>query len=128
MNKQPKFSDKKINDFLSKADVPLKKDKEHIWDEKFNSLIADKNEAQLDSIPWFNFNWQYGIAASVAILIAFSIYLNPLEKMQNRTGFVEFSVPEDELLADEKMIESLFVEDSEFDDWFEERYVLNTLN
>ena len=127
MNKQHKFSDKKINDFLSQADVPLKKDKERIWDEKFNSLIADENKAKPDTIPWFNFNWQYGIAASVAILIAFSIYLNPLEKMQN-SDFVEFSVPDEELLADEKMIESLFVEDSEFDDWFEERYVLNTLN
>jgi hypothetical protein len=128
MNKQPKFSHKNINDFLSKADVPLKKDKELIWTEKFNSLIADENKPQPVSIPWFNFNWQYGIAASIAIIITFTIYLKPLEKIQARTDFVELSVPEDELLADEKMIESLFVEDSEFDDWFEERYVLNTLN
>ncbi|MBB12839.1 MAG: hypothetical protein CMC78_01570 [Flavobacteriaceae bacterium] len=128
MNKQPKFSDQNINDFLSKADVPLKKDKELIWTEKFNSLIAPENKPQPDTISWFNFNWQYGIAASIAIIIAFTVYLKPLEKMQARTEFVELSVPEDELLADEKMIESLFVEDSEFDDWFEERYVLNTLN
>ena len=128
MNKQPKFSDQKINDFLSKSDVPLKKDKERIWAEKFNSLIADESQAQPVITPWFNFNWQYGIAASIAIIIAFTIYLKPLEKMQASTEFVELSVPEDELLADEKMIESLFVEDSEFDDWFEERYVLNTLN
>lgn len=128
MNKQPKFSDQNINDFLSKADVPLKKDKELIWTEKFNSLIAPENKPQLDTISWFNFNWQYGIAASIAIIIAFTIYLKPVEKMQARSEFVELSVPEDELLADEKMIESLFVEDSEFDDWFEERYVLNTLN
>ena len=128
MNKQPKFSDQNINDFLSKADVPLKKDKELIWTEKFNSLIAPENKPQPDTISWFNFNWQYGIAASIAIIIALTIYLKPLEKMQARTEYVELSVPEDELLADEKMIESLFVEDSEFDDWFEERYVLNTLN
>jgi hypothetical protein len=128
MNKQPKFSDQNINDFLSKADVPLKKDKELIWTEKFSSLIAPENKPQLDTISWFNFNWQYGIAASIAIIIAFTIYLKPVEKMQARSEFVELSVPEDELLADEKMIESLFVEDSEFDDWFEERYVLNTLN
>ena len=118
MNKQPKFSDQNINDFLSKADVPLKKDKELIWTEKFSSLIAPENKPQPDTISWFNFNWQYGIAASIAIIIAFTIYLKPLEKMQARTDFVELSVPEDELLADEKMIESLFVEDSEFDDWF----------
>ena len=47
MNKQPKFSDQNINDFLSKADVPLKKDKELIWNEKFNSLIADENKTTL---------------------------------------------------------------------------------
>ena len=128
MNKQPKFSDQNINDFLSKADVPLKKDKELIWTEKFNSLIADENKAQPVNISFFNFKWQYGIAASIAIIIAFTIYLKPLDEMQARTDFVELSVPEDELLADEKMIESLFVEDSEFDDWFEERYVLNKLN
>ena len=91
-------------------------------------MIADENKPQPDTISWFNFNWQYGIAASIAIIIAFTIYLKALEKMQARTEYVELSVPEDELLADEKMIESLFVEDSEFDDWFEERYVLNTLN
>ena len=128
MSKQAKFSDKNINDFLSKADVPLKKDKEFIWTEKFNSLITHENKPQPVTISWFNFNWQYGIAASIAIIIAFTIYLKPLEKMQARADFVELSVPEDELSLDEKMIESLFVEDSEFDDWFEERYVLNALN
>ena len=128
MSKQAKFSDKNINDFLSKADVPLKKDKEFIWTEKFNSLITHENKPQPVTISWFNFNWQCGIAASIAIIIAFTIYLKPLEKMQARADFVELSVPEDELSLDEKMIESLFVEDSEFDDWFEERYVLNALN
>ena len=128
MNKQPKLSDQEINDFLSKTDVPLKKDKERIWAEKFDSLIADENNAQPVTISLFNFKWQYGLAASFAILIAVTIYLNPVEKTQTRKDFVELGVSEDELLADEKMIESLFVEDSEFDDWFEERYVLNTLN
>ena len=128
MNKQPKLSDQEINDFLSKTDVPLKKDKERIWAEKFDLLIADENNTQPVTISLFNFKWQYGLAASIAILIAVTIYLNPVEKNQTRTDFVELGVSEDELLADEKMIESLFVEDSEFDDWFEERYVLTTLN
>ena len=48
--------------------------------------------------------------------------------MQARVDFIEMSQTEEELLADEKMIESLFIEDSEFDDWFEERYVLNVVN
>ena len=111
MNKQTKFSDQKINNFLSQADVPLGKDK-----------------AQPVTISLFNLNWRYGIAASIAILIAVTIYLNPLENMQNRMAFGELSATEEELFADETMIESLFIEDSEFDDWFEERYVLNVVN
>ena len=128
MNKQPKFSDQKINNFLSQADVPLGKDKERIWAEKFHSFIADENKPQPFTISLFNFNWRYGIAASIAILIAVTIYLNPLENMQNRMAFGELSATEEELFADETMIESLFIEDSEFDDWFEERYVLNVVN
>ena len=58
MNKQPKFSDQNINDFLSKADVPLRKDKELIWTEKFNQLIADENKAQHFNIAFFNFKWK----------------------------------------------------------------------
>lgn len=128
MNKQPKFSDQKINNFLSQADVPLGKDKEQIWAEKFDSFIADENKPQPVTISLFNLNWRYGIAASIAILIAVTIYLNPLENMQNRMAFGELSATEEELFADETMIESLFIEDSEFDDWFEERYVLNVVN
>jgi hypothetical protein len=128
MNKQRKFSDQKINDFLSQADVPLRKDKERIWAEKFDLFIADENKPRPATISLFNFNWRYGIAASIAILIAVTIYLNPLENIQNRMVFVELSETQEELLADEAMIESLFVEDSEFDDWFEERYVLNAVN
>ena len=50
------------------------------------------------------------------------------QNMQNRMAFGELSATEEELFADETMIESLFIEDSEFDDWFEERYVLNVVN
>jgi hypothetical protein len=35
---------------------------------------------------------------------------------------------EQDLLADQTMIESLFVEDNEFDEWFEEQYVLSSVN
>jgi hypothetical protein len=33
-----------------------------------------------------------------------------------------------DLLADQTMIESLFVEDKEFDEWFEEQYILSSVN
>ena len=57
------------------------------------------------------------------------IFLNPLEYTNTELISFDFNGTEEELLADETMIESLFVDDSEFDDdWFEERYVLNTVN
>ena len=56
------------------------------------------------------------------------IFLNPLDYSNAELVSVDFTLTEEELLADETMIESLFVDDSEFDDWFEERYVLNTVN
>ena len=54
MKKQPKFSDQNINDFLSKADVPLKKDKELIWTEKFNSHLIDSHCQLLLSALFFS--------------------------------------------------------------------------
>tara|TARA_A200000113_G_scaffold225822_2_gene248161 strand:- start:1140 stop:1523 length:384 start_codon:yes stop_codon:yes gene_type:complete len=127
MSKEPEFSDQEINDFLSQTDVPLGKDKDSIWAEKFNSLIADENKPEPVTISLFSYR-RYGIAASIAVLIAVTFYLNPLEKTQKKMAFMKLSGTEEELLADETMIESLFVEDSEFDDWFEERYLLNAVN
>ena len=61
-------------------------------------------------------------------IISLMIFFNPLEYTNTELVSVDFNGTEEELLADETMIESLFVDDSEFDDWFEERYVLNTVN
>ena len=96
--------------------------------EEFESLINDENKLKSDITSLFKLNWNYGIAASIAILISLIIFLNPLEYTNTELVSVDFNGTEEELLADETMIESLFVDDSEFDDWFEERYVLNTVN
>tara|TARA_Y100001980_G_C14535806_1_gene312453 strand:- start:30 stop:416 length:387 start_codon:yes stop_codon:yes gene_type:complete len=128
MKKEKQFSDQEIDDFLSQTKVPLGKDKNLIWNEEFESLINDENKLKSDITSLFKLNWNYGIAASIAILISLMIFLNPLEYTNTELVSVDFNGTEEELLADETMIESLFVDDSEFDDWFEERYVLNTVN
>ena len=128
MKKEKQFSDQEIDDFLSQTKVPLGKDKNLIWDEEFESLINDENKLKSDITSLFKLNWNYGIAASIAILISLMIFLNPFEYTNTELVSVDFNGTEEELLADETMIESLFVDDSEFDDWFEERYVLNTVN
>ena len=128
MKKEKQFSDQEIDDFLSQTKVPLGKDKNLIWNEEFESLINDENKLKSDITSLFKLNWNYGIAASIAILISLMIFFNPLEYTNTELISVDFNGTEEELLADETMIESLFVDDSEFDDWFEERYVLNTVN
>ena len=128
MKKEKQFSDQEIDDFLSQTKVPLGKDKNLIWNEEFESLINDENKLKSDITSLFKLNWNYGIAASIAILISLMIFLNPLEYTNTELVSVDFNGTEEELLADETMIESLFVDDSEFDDWFEERYLLNTVN
>lgn len=128
MSKKQKFSDQEINDFLSGVDVPLGKHKDALWSEKFQPLVTEQGKQEPHVVPLFRLNWMYGIAASIAILIAVTIYLDPLKTNQNEVVSNELIESDEELLADETMIESLFVEDSEFDDWFEERYVLNALN
>ena len=128
MKKEKQFSDQEIDDFLSQTKVPLGKDKNLIWNDEFESLINDENKLKSDITSLFKLNWNYGIAASIAILISLIIFLNPLEYTNTELVSVDFNGTEEELLADETMIESLFVDDSEFDDWFEERYVLNTVN
>ena len=128
MKKETKLSDQEIDDFLSQIEVPLGKDKNLVWNEEFDSLITDENKLKSDITSLFKLNWHYGIAASIAILISLMIFLNPLDYSNAELVSVDFTLTEEELLADETMIESLFVDDSEFDDWFEERYVLNTVN
>lgn len=128
MKKEKQFSDQEIDDFLSQTKVPLGKDKNLIWNEEFESLINDENKLKSDITSLFKLNWNYGIAASIAILISLMIFLNPLEYTNTELISFDFNGTEEELLADETMIESLFVDDNEFDDWFEERYVLNTVN
>ena len=129
MSKKEQFTDGEIDDLFSKVEIPLEKDKDHIWSEKFESLVNDDVALSSKKNPVFRLYWQYGIAASFTILLAATFYFDTQKTVSQQSKLVEtLEGSEQDLLADQTMIESLFVEDNEFDEWFEEQYVLSSVN
>ena len=129
MSKKKQFTDGEIEDLFSKVEIPLEKDKDRIWSEKFESLVNDDVALSSKKNPVFRLYWQYGIAASFAILLAATFYFDSQNTVSQEAKLVEtVEDSEQDLLADQTMIESLFVEDNEFDEWFEEQYVLSSVN
>lgn len=129
MSKKELFTDGEIDDLFSKVEIPLEKDKDHIWSEKFESLVKDNVVSSSKKPPVFLLYWRYGIAASFAILLAATFYFDFQNTVSQEAKLVEtVEDSEQDLLADQTMIESLFVEDNEFDKWFEEQYVLSSVN
>ena len=129
MSKKEQFTDGEIDDLFSKVEIPLEKEKDQIWSEKFESLVNDDVALSSKKTPVFRLYWQYGIAASFAILLVATFYFDSQNTVSQESKLVEtIEDSEQDLLADQTMIESLFVEDNEFDEWFEEQYVLNSVN
>ena len=129
MSKKEQFTDGEIDDLFSKVEIPLEKEKDQIWSEKFESLVNDDVALSSKKTPVFRLYWQYGIAASFAILLAATFYFDSQNTVSQEAKLVETVEDSDQdLLADQTMIESLFVEDNEFDEWFEEQYVLSSVN
>ena len=129
MSKKEQFTDQEIDDLFSKLEIPLEKDNDHIWSEKFESLVKDNVASSTKKISFFRLYWQYGIAATFAILLAATFYFDSQNTLPQQAKLVEtLEDSEQDLLADQTMIESLFIEDNEFDEWFEEQYVLSSVN
>jgi hypothetical protein len=129
VNKKQHFSDQEIDDLLSKVDIPLDKDKDLIWADQFESIVKDNRPSLSKEPSVFRLYWQYGMVASFSVLLVATFYLVSQNTISEEAGLVEtLDVSEQDLLADQTMIESLFVEDNDFDDWFEEQYVLSSVN
>lgn len=129
MNKKQHFSDQEIDDLLSKVNIPLDKDKDLIWADQFESIVKDNSPSPSKEPSVFRLYSQYGMVASFSVLLVATFYLVSQNTISEEAGLVEtLDVSEQDLLADQTMIESLFVEDNDFDDWFEEQYVLSSVN
>lgn len=129
MNKKQHFSDQEIDDLLSKVDIPLDRDKDLIWADQFESIVKDNSPSPSKEPSVFRLYSQYGMVASFSVLLVATFYLVSQNTISEEAGLVEtLDVSEQDLLADQTMIESLFVEDNDFDDWFEEQYVLSSVN
>lgn len=129
MNKKQHFSDQEIDDLLSKVDIPLDRDKDLIWADQFESIVKDNSPSPSKEPSVFRLYRQYGMVASFSVLLVATFYLVSQNTISEEAGLVEtLDVSEQDLLADQTMIESLFVEDNDFDDWFEEQYVLSSVN
>jgi hypothetical protein len=133
MNKN-KNSEQEINDFLSKVEIPLGNSKEDIWAEKFEKVILSKESQQSKKtnttpkvITLFQYKWTYAIAASVMVLLTVTLY-NSVVKSDNSIEDQNITFSEKIVASNDITFESLFVEDNEFDDWFEEEYVLQIIN
>ena len=129
MSKKGQFTGGEIDDLFSKVDIPLKKDKDLIWAEKFAPLVKDDIAIPNQKTSVFRLSWHYGIAASFVLLLASTFYFNSQNAFQKEDKLLEVAKDSElDLLADQTMIESLFVQDNEFDEWFEEQYVLSSVN
>jgi hypothetical protein len=129
VNKKQHFSDQEIDDLLSKVDIPLDRDKDLIWADQFESIVKDNSPSPSKEPSVFRLYSQYGMVASFSVLLVATFYLVSQNTISEEAGLVEtLDVSEQDLLADQTMIESLFVEDNDFDDWFEEQYVLSSVN
>ena len=127
MSKKEQFTDGEIDDLFSKVEIPLEKDKDLVWSEKFESLARDQSSIPSKNTSVFRLHWQYGIAASFVILLAATFYIASQNSFTEQAK-LSIKDSQQDLLADQTMIESLFVEDNEFDEWFEEQYVLSSVN
>ena len=129
-----KNSEQEINDFLNKVEIPLGKSKEEIWAEKFENVVLSEESQQTKKtkttpkvITLFQYKWTYAIAASIMVLLTVTLY-NSVVKSDNSIDDQNITFSEEIVASNDTTIESLFVEDNEFDDWFEEEYVLQIIN
>lgn len=127
-------SEQEINNFLNKVKIPLGKSKEEIWAEKFDKVVLSEGPQQSKKTntstkirSFFHYKWTYAVAASVMVLLTVNHY-NSVIKHDNAIEDQSIMFSDEIVASNDITIESLFVEDNEFDDWFEEEYVLQIIN
>ena len=93
MSKKEQFNDGEIEDLFSKVEIPLEKDKNHIWSEKFESLVKEDVALSSKKTSFFRLYWHYGVAASFAILLASTLYFYSQNTLTNVVAYLLYSTP-----------------------------------
>lgn len=115
-------SNHEVDKLLDNMQISFDKSKDDVWNESFREIIesdASKKESKTYNI--FNFNSKLIVGMAASLICGLLIYNNILDneiKNPVQDNNIEFS--------DSAIVESLFIEDSELDDYLNS-YVINEL-
>tara|TARA_B100001093_G_scaffold181103_1_gene173906 strand:- start:5255 stop:5626 length:372 start_codon:yes stop_codon:yes gene_type:complete len=115
-------SNHEVDKLLDNMQISFDKSKDDVWNESFREIIesdASKKESKTYNI--FNFNSKLIVGMAASLICGLLIYNNIVDneiKNPVQDNNIEFS--------DSAIVESLFIEDSDLDDYLNS-YVINEL-
>tara|TARA_B100001778_G_scaffold307590_1_gene287750 strand:+ start:66 stop:437 length:372 start_codon:yes stop_codon:yes gene_type:complete len=115
-------SNHEVDKLLDNSQISFDKSKDEVWNESFKEIIeSDTSKKESKTYNIFNFNSKLIIGMAASLICGLLIYNNILDneiKNPVQDNNIEFS--------DSAIVESLFIEDSELDDYLNS-YVINEL-
>ena len=115
-------SNHEVDKLLDNTQISFDKNKDEVWNESFKEIIeSDTSKKESKTYNIFNFNSKLIIGMAASLICGLLIYNNILDneiKNPVQDNNIEFS--------DSAIVESLFIEDSELDDYLNS-YVINEL-
>ena len=115
-------SNHEIDKLLDNIQISFDKNKDEVWNESFKEIIeSDTSKKESKTYNIFNFNSKLIVGMAASLICGLLIYNNILDneiKNPVQDNNIEFS--------DSAIVESLFIEDSELDDYLNS-YVINEL-
>lgn len=115
-------SNHEVDKLLDNTQISFDKSKDEVWNESFKEIIeSDTSKKESKTYNIFNFNSKLIIGMAASLICGLLIYNNILDneiKNPVQDNNIEFS--------DSAIVESLFIEDSELDDYLNS-YVINEL-
>jgi len=115
-------SNHEVDKLLDNSQISFDKSKDEVWNESFKEIIeSDTSKKESKTYNIFNFNSKLIVGMAASLICGLLIYNNILDneiKNPVQDNNIEFS--------DSAIVESLFIEDSELDDYLNS-YVINEL-
>ncbi len=115
-------SNHEVDKLLDNIQISFDKNKDEVWNESFKEIIeSDTSKKESKTYNIFNFNSKLIVGMAASLICGLLIYNNIVDneiKNPVQDNNIEFS--------DSAIVESLFIEDSELDDYLNS-YVINEL-